>query len=319
MGTGRTVWTAALLTPRQQRHQRERGQLPVPGDPGAQRPHHERGARARGSRRARPERAPRARERDRGAGRDDNPGATVQQLDRVWEAGGHDRLARRDRLHQHAGGDLIDRVVRQQDDVGGSHELGERRPVPVVAVEAHHRSEPEPAHPVGERDAVTLAVAQHDLRVGLPGDEVARRRPQIGQQRHRLDAPLDALARPEQSPGQHGRLAGAEGGREFRCRPHLGYAVRDDLALARVPQLVRAQPDDAPLVDGGRGERPVQRGGERCQSALGRRVGGDEAITDAHERCLPLVGTAVTARGLTRSLSDRGAACAPGRSSVAQP
>ena len=47
---------------------------------------------------------------------DDDARPTAEQLDGVGERGGDDRPAARDGVDQHTGGDLVCRVVGQDDD-----------------------------------------------------------------------------------------------------------------------------------------------------------------------------------------------------------
>ena len=60
--------------------------------------------------------------------------------------------------------------------------------------------------------------------------------------RHRLDAPLDALAGPEQAPGEHGRLAAARTAAQRGRVPACRRAVRDDADLADFDVVAGSEP-----------------------------------------------------------------------------
>ena len=57
---------------------------------------------------------------------DDDAGAAAEQLDGVGEGGGDDRPPAGDGVDQHTRGDLVLRVVRQDDDGGGLDQRGQR-------------------------------------------------------------------------------------------------------------------------------------------------------------------------------------------------
>ena len=108
--------------------------------------------------------------------------------------------------------------------------------------------------PVAQAVPVGLASGFPHLRMGLAGDHVLRFGTQVAEPAHRLDPPLDALARPDQSPGQHDRPRGAVGG-VGPARDVRG-AVRDHLHLARVDAIAGDEPvaRGAGHGDGGGGQ-----------------------------------------------------------------
>ena len=82
---------------------------------------------------------------------------------------------------------------------------------------------------------VRLAAVRQHLRVRRPGDDVRRTWSHVGQAGDGLDRPLDALARPEQTPREQ---AGGPVGWSFGGRRGVGEwrrrAVRDDVDLRGV-------------------------------------------------------------------------------------
>ena len=70
------------------------------------------------------------------------PAPPLEQLDGVRERRGDDRPAARDGVDEHAGGDLVVRVVRQDHEVGGADQPGQRRQVAIGVVERHRSRRP---------------------------------------------------------------------------------------------------------------------------------------------------------------------------------
>ncbi len=119
------------------------------------------------------------------------------------EARRHHRLTCGDRLNQDAGGDLLQRVVRQQHDIGGADQLaqGSRGQEPAIEVHAiFHVPGPRPGH---QRPPIGLAVAPQHARMCLTGHLVVDMQPALAEQGHRIDGMLNPLARPKQPPGQY--------------------------------------------------------------------------------------------------------------------
>ncbi len=154
---------------------------------------------------------------------DDDAGPTGEELDGVRERGGHNWTAARDGVDQHTGGDLIGRVVGQDDDRGGLDEVGQHRNVAVSRVEAHRIGDAAAPCLFGASVAVGLAIGGQHLRMRSARNQVPRPPGQIIEGPHRVDHPLDALARPQQSPGQQGRSTASHDGAVRRN----GRAVRD--------------------------------------------------------------------------------------------
>ena len=73
---------------------------------------------------------------------DDDPGPARQQLDGVGERGRHDGPAGGEGVDEHARGDLVLRVVRQDDDRGVLYQTGQRGQVPVGGIEGDRRGHP---------------------------------------------------------------------------------------------------------------------------------------------------------------------------------
>ena len=88
---------------------------------------------------------------------------------------------------------------------------------------------------IDEHLAVGLAGVFANLRVGGPGHDVVGSGVEVGEQIERLDRPLDALARPEQAPGEQARRLSRRALRPGdRVRSWCCCAVRDHRDLARV-------------------------------------------------------------------------------------
>jgi hypothetical protein len=153
--------------------------------------------------------------------RDDDAGPTGEQLDGVRKRGGHDWAAARDGVDQSTGGDLIGRVVGQDHDGRGLDEGGQHRNVAVTRIEAHRIRDAAAQRLIYSGIAVRFAIGGQHLRVRLARNQVPRPTGQIFKRPHRLDHPLDALARAQQAPGQH----------DGSTAPHTGSLRRDGRAV----------------------------------------------------------------------------------------
>ena len=110
---------------------------------------------------------------------DDDARSAAEELDGVRERGGHDWPAARDGVDQHTGGDLIGRVVGQDDDGGGLDEVGQHRNVAVARVEGHRIRDAAAPRLFDSGIAVRLAVGGQHLRVRSAGNQVPRPAGQI--------------------------------------------------------------------------------------------------------------------------------------------
>ena len=199
------------------------------------------------------------------------------------------------------------------------------RPVEVATVERHVIAEPEVGDLGLEPFAVGLTGPLDHAGMGLADDLVPRSGVEVREARHGLDRPLDALARPEQAPGQdRGSPRRGVGGRgrscagaalvlpaghvvvaQFRGAVVLG-AMGDHHHHARVHVPAVEQPlacrlghghhdrrggDDpgqhAPLVGGRGGEHRVQDGDHR-DAHLGQDVEHVGAVAAAEDAVLVL-------------------------------
>ena len=85
-----------------------------------------------------------------------------------------------------------------------AHDAAQGRPVEVAAVEGHVIGEPEVGDLGLEPVAVGLTGPLDHAGMGLADDLVHGSGVEVREARHRLDRPLDALPRAEQTPGQDG-------------------------------------------------------------------------------------------------------------------
>ena len=153
------------------------------------------------------------------------------------ERGGDNRPSAGDRIDQHPGGDLVLRVIGQHHDGGSLHQGGQRFGGAVRRIEEHRIGDPEALRLRDQSVAVGVALGGEHLRVGATGDQIPRILREVLQRGHRVDDPLDALARAQQAPGQDGRPARTHqrGGRGQR------RAVRDGGHLAVIDGEAGAQ------------------------------------------------------------------------------
>ena len=101
---------------------------------------------------------------------DDGARAAAEELDRVGESGGDDRAATREGVDQHTGGDLVLRVVGQDDDGSRLDERGELFGGAVHGVEGHRIGDAEAFRLRDKRFAIPLP-----LRGERPWGECGRR------------------------------------------------------------------------------------------------------------------------------------------------
>ena len=125
-----------------------------------------------------------------------------QLFDRMREGGRDDGLARRDGLDEDAGADLLTGLVRQQHDVGAADQRAQGGRVEVSILEYHAIRDTLLRRQPAQTVPISLALPEEHLGVRLSGDHVDRRGVEVAQIRHGFDAVLQALAGPDQSPGQ---------------------------------------------------------------------------------------------------------------------
>ena len=173
-------------------------------------------------------------------------------------------------VDKHAGCDLFLAVVRQHDEIGRGDEVGQGGQIPVGVVEGDVRGDAGGPGPPDQHVPVLLPRALLHLRVRRPGDEVLGEGFHAAELGQRVDGPLDALARPEQPPGQQLRPAAPRGGGP----DGLGRrrTVGDDVHLGRVD----AEPVDQPVPAAARHDHDGTGGpaqvGEHAPLPLGRRL-----------------------------------------------
>src|SRR5207244_3644563 len=88
----------------------------------------------------------------------------------------------------------------QEDDIRSLHEIGELADLEVPVVELDDVGHAPVVRSQHQTLAVLLAVALEHLGMRLANDEVTRS--EVLQAWQRVDRPLDALARPQQPPGE---------------------------------------------------------------------------------------------------------------------
>ena len=170
---------------------------------------------------------------------DDDARPAAEQLDGVRERGGDDGPAARDGVDQHTGGDLVGRVVGQDDDGGGLDQRGQRS----ACCGSAASKDTESATP--RRCACSIRASRYASPSAAstfgcvrPATRYCGRPGRSSQRTHRLDHPLDALARTQQAPGQQRRPTAPNAGGVRR----EGRAMRDSGDFAAVDVKTTAQP-----------------------------------------------------------------------------
>src|SRR6476620_11949389 len=112
--------------------------------------------------------------------------------------------------------------------------------MPGVPVEGNGRCQSEFHHALLQSAPIGLSLAAQDFRVGLASNQVTRRPTGPGELRHRLDAPLNSLARSKKTPAEDQGASAPE-------RGHMAYptdrrTVRNDGHLRHIEGVSVNQP-----------------------------------------------------------------------------
>ena len=162
------------------------------------------------------------------------PGAGRQHVARVPVRRRDDGAAGRERERQRARRALLAVRVRRHEDVGRREEIGELLDREEAVVELDVVAEAEVEDAPLEHQAVLLARAPRDLRMGAACDHVEHLGMALDDRRQRIEHHLDPLARREQTEGReqearlHARVAADGGGDVARpaARVELGACDR---------------------------------------------------------------------------------------------
>ena len=133
--------------------------------------------------------------------RDERAGARREHVLRVPVRRRDDPAAGRDRERERARGDLLPVAVRRHEHVGRREQVGELVDGEEAVVELDVLGQIELEHAPLEHQAVPLAFAACDVRMGATRDDVDDLGVLLDHRRQRLDRGLEALAGRDQAEG----------------------------------------------------------------------------------------------------------------------